>query len=95
MLYDDASNRKKKIFSICFSYLSFYWYERLILNMFLLHRWVLIKKKQYQAKDDTVESSVLTKVKGVARVNTTASQLWGPEDYVHPKQVSQNTLSSY
>ncbi|KAG1951416.1 purinergic receptor P2X, ligand-gated ion channel, 8 [Pimephales promelas] len=48
--------------------------------------WVLIEKKQYQAKDDTVESSVLTKVKGVARVNTTASELWGPEDYVHPKQ---------
>ncbi|XP_056099129.1 P2X purinoceptor 5-like [Rhinichthys klamathensis goyatoka] len=48
--------------------------------------WVFIEKKQYQAKDDTVESSVLTKVKGVARVNTTDFKLWGPEDYVYPKQ---------
>lgn len=59
----------------------------------LLNRWVFVANKQYQAKDDTVESSVLTKVKGVALVNTTEFKFWGPEDYVFPKQVSQNTLS--
>ncbi|KAK9961969.1 hypothetical protein ABG768_007363 [Culter alburnus] len=48
--------------------------------------WVFVTKKEYQAKDDTIESSVRTKVKGVARVNTTDSELWGPEDYVFPKQ---------
>ncbi|KAK7156241.1 hypothetical protein R3I94_006351 [Phoxinus phoxinus] len=48
--------------------------------------WVFIEKKQYQAKDDTVESSVLTKFKGVASVNTTDFKIWGPEDYVYPKQ---------
>ncbi|XP_077063550.1 purinergic receptor P2X, ligand-gated ion channel, 8 [Siphateles boraxobius] len=48
--------------------------------------WVFVANKQYQVKDDTVESSVLTKVKGVAPVNTTDFKLWGPEDYVYPKQ---------
>ncbi|XDV32551.1 hypothetical protein PO909_003340 [Leuciscus waleckii] len=48
--------------------------------------WVFVAKKQYQAHDETVESSVLTKVRGVARLNTTDFKLWGPEDYVYPKQ---------
>ncbi|XP_067307936.1 purinergic receptor P2X, ligand-gated ion channel, 8 [Pseudorasbora parva] len=48
--------------------------------------WVFVTKKEYQAKDDTIESSVVVKVKGVASVNTTDSKLWGPEDYVMPKQ---------
>ncbi|XP_016321015.1 purinergic receptor P2X, ligand-gated ion channel, 8 [Sinocyclocheilus anshuiensis] len=48
--------------------------------------WVFLKNKGYQVKDDTLESSVVTKVKGVARVNTTDSNLWGPEDYVFPNQ---------
>lgn len=55
---------------------------------FYLNRWVFFKNKGYQVKDDTIESSVVTKVKGVARVNTTDSNLWGPEDYVFPSQVS-------
>ncbi|XP_051717919.1 purinergic receptor P2X, ligand-gated ion channel, 8 [Ctenopharyngodon idella] len=54
--------------------------------MFYLNRWVFVTKKEYQAKDDTIESSVVTKVKGVARVNATNLKLWGPEDYVFPKQ---------
>uniref|UniRef100_A0A672LJC1 P2X purinoceptor n=1 Tax=Sinocyclocheilus grahami TaxID=75366 RepID=A0A672LJC1_SINGR len=48
--------------------------------------WVFLKNKGYQVKDDTLESSVVTKVKGIARVNTTDSNLWGPEDYVFPNQ---------
>ncbi|KAF4103991.1 hypothetical protein G5714_014978 [Onychostoma macrolepis] len=54
--------------------------------------WVFLKNKGYQVKDDTIESSVLTKVKGVARVNSTDSDLWGPEDYVFPNQ-GENFLS--
>uniref|UniRef100_A0A8C1A637 P2X purinoceptor n=1 Tax=Cyprinus carpio carpio TaxID=630221 RepID=A0A8C1A637_CYPCA len=54
--------------------------------------WVFFKNKGYQVKDDTIESSVVTKVKGVARVNTTDSNLWGPEDYVFPSQ-GENFLS--
>uniref|UniRef100_A0A671PYW3 P2X purinoceptor 5-like n=1 Tax=Sinocyclocheilus anshuiensis TaxID=1608454 RepID=A0A671PYW3_9TELE len=53
--------------------------------------WVFLKNKGYQVKDDTLESSVVTKVKGVARVNTTDSNLWGPEDYVFPNQVRIKT----
>lgn len=47
-------------------------------------------KKGYQAIDETIESSVVTKVKGVALTNTTGrgAHLWGPEDYVIPQQVS-------
>uniref|UniRef100_A0A673KJW6 P2X purinoceptor n=1 Tax=Sinocyclocheilus rhinocerous TaxID=307959 RepID=A0A673KJW6_9TELE len=54
--------------------------------------WVFLKNKGYQVKDDTLESSVVTKAKGVARVNTTDSNLWGPEDYVFPNQ-GENFLS--
>ncbi|XP_043115464.1 purinergic receptor P2X, ligand-gated ion channel, 8 [Puntigrus tetrazona] len=54
--------------------------------------WVFLKNKGYQVKDDTIESSVVTKVKGVARVNTTHSDLMGPEDYVFPNQ-GENFLS--
>lgn len=61
--------------------------------MFLLNRWVFVAKKQYQAHDETIESSVLTKVRGAARLNTTDFKLWGPEDYVYPNPVGENTLS--
>ncbi|TRY94664.1 hypothetical protein DNTS_021569, partial [Danionella cerebrum] len=46
--------------------------------------WVFVTKKGYQAIDDTIESSVVTKVKGVAQVNTSDTDLWGPEDYLIP-----------
>ncbi|KAI7800864.1 putative P2X purinoceptor 5-like [Triplophysa rosa] len=50
--------------------------------------WVFVVKKGYQAIDETIESSVVTKVKGVALTNTTGTgaHLWGPEDYVIPQQ---------
>uniref|UniRef100_A0AAY5EAA0 Purinergic receptor P2X, ligand-gated ion channel, 8 n=1 Tax=Electrophorus electricus TaxID=8005 RepID=A0AAY5EAA0_ELEEL len=45
--------------------------------------WVFLTKKGYQETEESVESSVITKVKGVVFTNTTASgpRLWGPEDY--------------
>ncbi|KAL1260591.1 hypothetical protein QQF64_008418 [Cirrhinus molitorella] len=54
--------------------------------------WVFLKNKGYQVKDDTIESSVVTKVKGVAHVNTIDADLWGPEDYVFPN-LGENFLS--
>uniref|UniRef100_A0AAY5EGK5 Purinergic receptor P2X, ligand-gated ion channel, 8 n=1 Tax=Electrophorus electricus TaxID=8005 RepID=A0AAY5EGK5_ELEEL len=50
--------------------------------------WVFLTKKGYQETEESVESSVITKVKGVVFTNTTASgpRLWGPEDYVIPHQ---------
>ncbi|CAN9511558.1 unnamed protein product [Ophioblennius macclurei] len=50
--------------------------------------WVFIIKKGYQETDEAVQSSVVTKVKGVSVTNTTESGLlvWGPEDYVIPPQ---------
>lgn len=71
------------------TFFCFYWFDGKYLNIFYLNRWVFLKNKGYQVKDDTIESSVVTKVKGVARVNTTDSDLWGPEDYVFPNQVSR------
>lgn len=51
-------------------------------------------KKGYQETDEAVQSSVITKVKGVAATNSSASglQLWGPEDYVFPAQVPPSGL---
>ncbi|XP_028275657.1 P2X purinoceptor 5-like [Parambassis ranga] len=50
--------------------------------------WVFIKKKGYQETDEAVQSSVITKVKGVSVTNSTESGplVWGPEDYVIPPQ---------
>uniref|UniRef100_A0A3Q1GPK0 P2X purinoceptor n=1 Tax=Acanthochromis polyacanthus TaxID=80966 RepID=A0A3Q1GPK0_9TELE len=50
--------------------------------------WVFVNKKGYQETDEAIQSSIITKVKGVAVTNTTESglMLWGPEDYVIPPQ---------
>ncbi|KAM7399612.1 hypothetical protein PAMP_018874 [Pampus punctatissimus] len=50
--------------------------------------WVFVSKKGYQETDEAVQSSVITKLKGVSVTNTTESGLlvWGPEDYVIPPQ---------
>ncbi|XP_058269720.1 purinergic receptor P2X, ligand-gated ion channel, 8 isoform X2 [Hemibagrus wyckioides] len=50
--------------------------------------WVFVIKKGYQETEESIQSSVITKVKGVAFTNTTGSEawLWGPEDYVIPQQ---------
>ncbi|XP_078100321.1 P2X purinoceptor 5-like [Sander vitreus] len=50
--------------------------------------WVFVSKKGYQETDEAIQSSVITKLKGVSVTNTTESGLlvWGPEDYVIPPQ---------
>ncbi|KAG7223116.1 hypothetical protein INR49_015875 [Caranx melampygus] len=50
--------------------------------------WVFVSKKGYQETDEAVQSSVITKLKGVSVTNTSESGLvvWGPEDYVIPPQ---------
>uniref|UniRef100_A0A672IUP5 P2X purinoceptor n=1 Tax=Salarias fasciatus TaxID=181472 RepID=A0A672IUP5_SALFA len=50
--------------------------------------WVFITKKGYQETEEAIQSSVITKVKGVSVTNTTESGLlvWGPEDYAIPPQ---------
>ncbi|XP_037402594.1 purinergic receptor P2X, ligand-gated ion channel, 8 isoform X1 [Pygocentrus nattereri] len=50
--------------------------------------WVFVMKKGYQESDESIQSSVITKVKGVLLTNTsgTGPRLWGPEDYVIPQQ---------
>ncbi|KAM3875314.1 P2X purinoceptor 5-like [Diretmus argenteus] len=50
--------------------------------------WVFLFKKGYQETDDAVQSSVISKLKGISVTNTTESGplVWGPEDYVIPPQ---------
>ncbi|KAF0030781.1 hypothetical protein F2P81_017512 [Scophthalmus maximus] len=50
--------------------------------------WVFLSKKGYQETDEAIQSSVITKLKGVSATNTSESGLlvWGPEDYVIPPQ---------
>ena len=47
-------------------------------------------KKSYQSVEESIQSSVVTKVKGVVSINSsdTGFSLWGPEDYVIPHHVS-------
>uniref|UniRef100_A0A8B9JVA6 P2X purinoceptor n=1 Tax=Astyanax mexicanus TaxID=7994 RepID=A0A8B9JVA6_ASTMX len=51
--------------------------------------WVFLTKKGYQETEESIQSSVITKVKGVLLTNSsgTGPRLWGPEDYVIPQQV--------
>ncbi|XP_006641067.1 P2X purinoceptor 5 [Lepisosteus oculatus] len=50
--------------------------------------WVFITKKGYQETEESIQSSVVTKLKGVVLTNTSDSSLhlWGPEDYVIPSR---------
>ncbi|XP_061074209.1 P2X purinoceptor 5-like [Conger conger] len=50
--------------------------------------WVFLKKKGYQDTEESIQTSVITKLKGVSLTNTsdTGVHLWGPEDYVIPPQ---------
>uniref|UniRef100_A0A8C5KPH4 P2X purinoceptor n=1 Tax=Jaculus jaculus TaxID=51337 RepID=A0A8C5KPH4_JACJA len=50
--------------------------------------WVFLVKKSYQDIDTSLQSAVVTKVKGVAYTNTTAlgERLWDVADYVVPSQ---------
>uniref|UniRef100_A0A671RJ92 P2X purinoceptor n=1 Tax=Sinocyclocheilus anshuiensis TaxID=1608454 RepID=A0A671RJ92_9TELE len=50
--------------------------------------WVFLWKKGYQETEEVIQSSVITKLKGVDFTNSSQSglQLWGAEDYVIPPQ---------
>ncbi|XP_073696296.1 P2X purinoceptor 5 [Garra rufa] len=50
--------------------------------------WVFIWKKGYQETEEAIQSSVITKIKGVDLTNSSqfGLQLWGAEDYVIPPQ---------
>ncbi|MGH0161477.1 UNVERIFIED_CONTAM: hypothetical protein FKN15_041336 [Acipenser sinensis] len=50
--------------------------------------WVFIIKKGYQDTEDSIQSSVMTKLKGVTLTNTSANgpRLWDAVDYVFPPQ---------
>uniref|UniRef100_A0A3P8UP04 P2X purinoceptor n=1 Tax=Cynoglossus semilaevis TaxID=244447 RepID=A0A3P8UP04_CYNSE len=50
--------------------------------------WVFINKKGYQETDESIQSAVITKLKGVSLTNTSESGVlvWGPEDFVVPPQ---------
>uniref|UniRef100_A0A8D2ZII7 P2X purinoceptor n=1 Tax=Scophthalmus maximus TaxID=52904 RepID=A0A8D2ZII7_SCOMX len=58
--------------------------------------WVFLSKKGYQETDEAIQSSVITKLKGVSATNTSESGLlvWGPEDYVIPPQVRDVELTA-
>uniref|UniRef100_A0A3P9MDQ7 P2X purinoceptor n=1 Tax=Oryzias latipes TaxID=8090 RepID=A0A3P9MDQ7_ORYLA len=53
--------------------------------------WVFVVKKGYQEKDEAVQTSVITKVKGVSLINSsqTGPYLWSAEDYVIPPNGEQ------
>lgn len=53
------------------------------------HRWVFLVKKGYQDVDTSLQSSIITKVKGVTFTNTSelGERLWDVADYVIPPQV--------
>ncbi|XP_010217889.1 PREDICTED: P2X purinoceptor 5-like, partial [Tinamus guttatus] len=58
--------------------------------------WVFVVKKGYQDTDTSIQSSVITKLKGVAFTNTSelGERLWDVVDYVIPPQVGITLLCS-
>uniref|UniRef100_A0A8D2L9V7 ATP receptor n=1 Tax=Varanus komodoensis TaxID=61221 RepID=A0A8D2L9V7_VARKO len=55
--------------------------------------WVFMVKKGYQDVDTSIQSSVITKLKGVAFTNTSelSQKVWDVADYVIPSQVQTPT----
>ncbi|KAM6983753.1 P2X purinoceptor 5 [Tautogolabrus adspersus] len=53
--------------------------------------WVFVMRKGYQERDEAIQSSVITKLKGVTLTNSseTGAQLWNAEDYVIPPNGEQ------
>ncbi|KAM9847293.1 P2X purinoceptor 5 [Aulostomus maculatus] len=53
--------------------------------------WVFVVKKGYQEREETIQSSVITKLKGVTLTNSseTGLRLWSAEDYVIPPNGEQ------
>lgn len=59
-------------------------------------RWVFVVKKGYQEREEALQTSVITKLKGVTLTNSseTGLHLWGAEDYVVPPNVSESVRLS-
>ncbi|XP_034033396.1 P2X purinoceptor 5 [Thalassophryne amazonica] len=53
--------------------------------------WVFVVKKGYQQKEESIQSSVITKLKGVTLTNNseTGLHVWGAEDYAIPPNGEQ------
>uniref|UniRef100_A0A8C6WEY1 P2X purinoceptor n=1 Tax=Neogobius melanostomus TaxID=47308 RepID=A0A8C6WEY1_9GOBI len=53
--------------------------------------WVFVAKKGYQEKEEAIQTSVFTKLKGVALTNNSEAGLhiWGAEDYIIPPNGEQ------
>ncbi|MEQ2299142.1 hypothetical protein AMECASPLE_012413 [Ameca splendens] len=53
--------------------------------------WVFVVKKGYQEREEAIQTSVITKLKGVSLTNTseTGPYLWSAEDYVIPPNGEQ------
>lgn len=60
------------------------------------HRWVFVVKKGYQEREEAIQTSVITKLKGVTLTNSseTGLHLWSAEDYVIPPNVSPSIYLS-
>uniref|UniRef100_A0A8C2WZ51 P2X purinoceptor n=1 Tax=Cyclopterus lumpus TaxID=8103 RepID=A0A8C2WZ51_CYCLU len=58
--------------------------------------WVFVIKKGYQEREEAIQTSVITKLKGVALTNSSEAglHLWGAEDYVIPPNVSESVRLS-
>ncbi|CAL1597093.1 unnamed protein product [Knipowitschia caucasica] len=52
--------------------------------------WVFVVKKEYQEKEESIQSSVFTKLKGVAMTNSYGLHIWGEEDYSIPPSGEKN-----
>uniref|UniRef100_A0A3P9MDF1 P2X purinoceptor n=1 Tax=Oryzias latipes TaxID=8090 RepID=A0A3P9MDF1_ORYLA len=63
----------------------------ILFRLYQLAVWVFVVKKGYQEKDEAVQTSVITKVKGVSLINSsqTGPYLWSAEDYVIPPNGEQ------
>ncbi|XP_068585538.1 P2X purinoceptor 5 isoform X1 [Cebidichthys violaceus] len=53
--------------------------------------WVFVVRKGYQEREEAIQTSVITKLKGVTLTNSseTGLQMWGAEDYVIPPNGEQ------
>lgn len=59
-------------------------------------RWVFVVKKGYQEREEAIQTSVITKLKGVTLTNSSEAglHLWSAEDYVIPPNVHMYCIYS-
>uniref|UniRef100_A0A3Q2Z7N2 P2X purinoceptor n=1 Tax=Hippocampus comes TaxID=109280 RepID=A0A3Q2Z7N2_HIPCM len=63
----------------------------ILFRIYQLAVWVFVMKKGYQEREEAIQSSVITKLKGVTLTNSSESglHLWSAEDYVIPPNGEQ------